>query len=42
MTPAERLRWLESTLAEARQLLGRARDAQVRPKKVTAAATEQH
>jgi hypothetical protein len=25
LTPAERLQWLETTLAEARQLLGRAR-----------------
>lgn len=32
LTPAERLRWLETTLTEARQLLGRARNTKARAK----------
>lgn len=32
LTPAERLQWLETTLAEARQLLGRARDTEAHAK----------
>jgi hypothetical protein len=35
MTPAQRLRWLETTVAEMRKILGKARKASARPWRLT-------